>query len=386
MTSPHHPFRLADLRRVGAVALVGLLTACGADSTSAPTPDDVAKAVAAFTQMSDSIVKSGGDTGIASAYASLGDALRKGRRVSPVTITVDGVATPFMATAQLSVPTPTVPALASPLAPLAPLTLRSFVAWQASDPRRIVQVSSASDGDSIRAYVSPTDVPFNTSSASFIYFDGKGGAWFGTSGTQHVSAVTSETLCLGASPNDPIILIYPGPPRCTNADFTVDFNARAEPSVFLAAKNPATGTHTFSMGAQPVAGVRLEFAGAQPPQPPVILPPRAPLTASLSVKVDTIATLTLTVTNPATVPAPVLFTSGQRTDFSIYEPGNGVRIWSSSMGVLFTQVVSTDTIPPKGERVYTAYWQPTKKGLFTAAASLTSRSHIADAKTVFGVQ
>jgi hypothetical protein len=376
--TPSRIIATAHARRgLAAIACV-LAYACGSDSASAPQDDDAVRAANVFTQLSDSIVRSGGDTSIAGAYASLGDAIRKGFRVSPVTITVDGIPTQFLATAQLNIVNP---ACEICIAILAPKVLRTLVAWQPADPRRVVQVASEADGDSIRAYLNPTFAPYPGRSASLVYFDGKGGTWFGTSGTQHVGIVTSETACASSA----IIQIFPAPPTCTNADFTVDFTAKAEPSTFLAPRNPATGTHTFAMAAQAVAGVRLATNASLPPGPPITLPPRAPLSSTLGVKVDSMATLTLTITNDGNTAAPVLFTSGQHSDFSVYDGATGERVWNSSMGVFFTQVVSTDTIPPKGQRAFTAYWVPTRKGPLTATGSLVSRSHIADAKVQFTV-
>ena len=366
-------------RRVLAAAACLLAYACGSDSASAPQNDDAARAANVFTQMSDSIVRSGGDISIAGAYASLGDAIRKGFRVSPVTIVVDGAPLSFMATAQSMTVLPPCPAAYCTLSLPAPM--RSFVAWLPSDPRRVVQVTSLTDMDSIGAYLNPTFAPVASRMASLVYFDGKGGIYFGTRGTQRFSMTTSGTSCASLA----IGPTLPPPPMCGNADFTIDFTAKAEPSAFLAGKNPATGSHTFAMASQSVAGVSLVITASLPPGPPITVPPRAPLPSTLGVKVDSIATLTFTVTNPGSAPEPVLFTSGQHSDFSVYDSATGERVWNSSMGMLFTQAVSTDTIPTKAQRVFTAYWVPTRKGNYTATASLVSRSHVADAKAQFSV-
>ncbi len=383
MTSHNIGIRLVGLRRITAAVACALAAACGADSSSAPQNDAAARAATVFTQLADSIVKSGGDSGMAGAYASLGDALRRGGRVSPVTISVDGVPASYVATAQVNENGSVCPAcmIAQPL-----FALRSFIAWQASDPRRVVQVSSASNADPIRAYITPSFTSFTGASASLVFFDGKGGLFFGTSGSQQFAIATSDSVCAGAGPSTPIIMIYPALPQCTNARFTIDFNGTAEPSSFLASKNNATGSHTFAMASQAVAGVRLEASDSIfIPPPPIVTPPRAPLSSTLGVKVDSLATLTLTVTNDGSTSVPVLFMSGQHSDFSVYDGATGERVWNSSMGILFTQLVSTDTIPAKGQRVFTAYWVPTKKGTFTATGSLVSRSHQADAKVQFTV-
>ena len=110
------------------------------------------------------------------------------------------------------------------------------------------------------------------------------------------------------------------------------------------------------------------------------------LGATLGVKVDSIATLTLTVSNDGNTAQPMPFNSGKHIDFSVYDNATGVRVWNSSMGILLTQLESVDTIPPRAERVFTAYWLPAKKGSFTATASLVSASHAAEAKTTFTVR
>lgn len=370
--------RPADRRRVAALVACGLSYACGADGASAPQNDDAARAANVFRQLSDSIAKAGGDTSIAGAYASLGDAIRKGFRVSPVTIVVDGAPLTFMATAQALTVIPPCPEYCTLSLP-APL--RTFVAWLPSDPRRVLQVSSLTDLDTIRAYVSPTIAPFPGRAASLVYFDGTGGTFFGTSGTQRFFVTTSDTPCVSLLS----VQIFPPPPTCANADFRIDFSAKAEPSTFLAGKNTATGSHTFAMTTQAVAGVSLVVTAALPPVPPITVLPRAMLGATLGVKVDSIATLTLTVSNDGNIPQEVRFNSGQHSDFSVYDNTTGARVWNSSMGILFTQIVSVDTVPAKAQRVFTAYWVPARKGTFTAAASLVSASHSADAKATFTV-
>ena len=367
-----------ELRRALPALACLLAYACSADTASAPQSDDAVRAANVFTQMSDSIVRSGGDTSIAGAYASLGEAIRKGLRVSPVTIVVDGAPLAFMATAQSMT---VIPPCTGYCTLTMPAPLRSFVAWLPSDPRRVVQVTSVTDLESIGAYLNPTFAPAASPMASLIYFDGRGGTYFGTSGTQHFSMTPTETPCASLA----IVQIFPPPPTCTKADFTIDFSAKAEPSAFLAGKNPATGAHTFAMSPHPVTGVSIIMTAALPPGPPIGVPPRAPLPSTLGIKVDSIATMTLTITNPGNTAESVLFTSGQHSDFSVYDGATGERVWNSSMGVLFTQAVSTDTIPARAQRIFTAYWAPAKKGSFTATGSLVSRSHAADAKAQFTV-
>src|SRR5205814_5651767 len=138
---------------LGAVSLA--VVACGGDSSVTPAQDDAARAVNTFTHLADSVTRAGGDSSLGSAYASLAEAIRQGGRISPVAITVDGVATTFLATALRTEVAVTCSNQPCPLHVTA-FTLRTLIAWQQDDPRRVVQLSSESDGDPIRAYIFPT--------------------------------------------------------------------------------------------------------------------------------------------------------------------------------------------------------------------------------------
>jgi len=134
------------------------------------------------------------------------------------------------------------------------------------------------------------------------------------------------------------------------------------------------------MVAQPVLGARFELTAALPPFPPIVVTPSVSLPATLSAKIDSLVTLTLTVSNPASTPAQVAFNSGQHYDFTISDALNGALLWRWSLGMGFTQMLSTQTIPANGTLVYTAQWKPTQKGNLIATGSLVSLSHRADAK------
>ena len=379
MTRPHRTIAAAGFRRITTSYFACCLVyVCGAGSASGPlSGDDAAKAANVFTQLADSIKRPDGDSSIARAYGSLADALRTGFRTSPVMITVDGVATPFIATARQDI----YPQSCFLCAASSAGVLRSFNAWQVSDPKVVVQVASEMSGDSIRSFLSPVAAPYSGRSAVMVFFDGKGGAYFGTTGIQHATVYATNVTCASGA----VIQIFPAPPACTNAEFAVDFTATAEPSTFLATRNPATGTHTFAMGTQNILGVALATTTTTRPVPPINLPPRAPLPATLAITVDSVVTLTLTVSNPGSAPAAVLFGSGLHADFTIYDASTSQRVWQWSADRMFMQVVSADTVPAKGQLVYSAQWQPTKKGTFTAVGTLVSRSHVADAKVPFVV-
>lgn len=367
----------------GAACLL-VTIACGSDTSTTPTQDDAARAVNVFTQLADSVARAGGDSTVGGTYASLAEAVRQGGRISPIVITVDDVPTAFFATA---LQTETNLACTSPICSAVKrvFTLRTLIAWQQNDPRRLVQLSSEADTDPIRAYLFPVLVPFAGNSASFTFLDGKGGAYFGTSGTQKFDATKSAVPCTVATAGKPTIAIFPAPPRCTQADFIITFSAKAEPSSFLTGRNNATGSHTFSMSAQPVVGARFELVAAVPPFPPIVVTPNVSLPATLTAKVDSLMTLTLTVSNPSSVPAMIHFNSGQHYDFTISDASNGALLWRWGMGMFFTQVLSTETIPANGKLVYTAEWKPASKGSYVGTGSLVSVSHRADAKVAVSV-
>lgn len=374
------PFFSAAL--VGAFCM-GALTACHANEPTPPVQSDAARAVDAFAHLADSVSRSG-DPGTGSAYASLAEAVRQGGRISPVIITLDGIAVPFLATAQQTEVTlgGCVGVVCLPSA--ATLTLRSLVAWQQDDPRRVVQLSSESNADSIRAVPMTTALPVPARSASLLFLDGRGGTYTGTSGTQSIGVTTSDTPCL-PSGNAPIPAIFPAPPRCTQAAFAVSFNATAEASSMMVQKNTATGRHTFSMTSQPVLGARVQMTALLAPVPPIVLSPPGALSANLAATVDSGVTLTLTVRNTSSTAAQVSFASGQHADFTVTDANTGAVVWRWGIGMMFTQVASTETVPPNGVLVYSGRWTPAQKGKFVATGRLVSVSHHAIASVPFNV-
>ncbi len=361
-----------------ALASLTMGAACRSGSVTSPSSDDAALV---FSRLADSVSRAGGDSSTSGAYAALAEALRAGGRVSPITITVDGTPTLFLGTAQLSriqVITNVCAAGAScPSSSNVP-PLRTLIAWQRDDPRRVIQLSSGSDAEPISAYLYPTFAPLPFPAALFVYLDGKGGSYFGSSGSQAVSVKTSETAC--DIQGKPFPAIPPAPPKCTLADFTVRFDAKAEPSSFLVHKNTATGSHIFSMSSQAVRGTAYDITASQPILPPIKVQPSAALPAVLTAKVDSVVTLTLTVTNPSVTPVDVVFASGQRYDFAILSAATGAEVWRWSVGRAFTMAFGQHTLPANGTIVFIDTWKPTVKGNLVAVGSLVSASHRAEGK------
>ena len=371
-------FTARVLRATLALAMLTIGSACSSDSVTSPSSDDAALV---FARLADSVSRSGGDSSTSNAYAALAEVLRGGGRISPITITIDGTPTVFFATAQLSriqvIANICAAGVTCPTPPSVP-PLRTLVAWQKDDPRRVIQLSSGSDAEPISAYLYPTFAPLPFPAAFFVYLDGMGGAYFGSSGSQAVAVKTSSTACDVVSKLT--IAIPPAPPKCTLADFTVRFDSKAEPSSFLARKNSATGSHIFSMSAQAVLGTVYDIIASQPILPPIKVQPTVALPAVLTAKVDSVVTLTLTVTNPSATPADVVFSSGQRYDFAIVSAATGAEVWRWSVGRGFTMAFGQQTLPANGTIVFVDTWKPTVKGNLVAVGSLVSASHRAEGK------
>src|SRR6185436_4520996 len=148
-----------------------------------------------------------------------------------------------------------------------------------------------------------------------------------------------------ATANTPTIAIYPAPPVCTNADFTIALNAKAEASQFLAKDNAATGSHTIAMASQPVLGAQIQFTKIVTVGPPIVIKPTAALPSTLTIKMDSVVNFTFTVSNPASMPVQVNYNSGQHNDFYVTDLTTGEVVWRESASRLYLQVTGTQTIP-----------------------------------------
>jgi hypothetical protein len=353
-----------------------------------PPMYDARSIVAAFTHLADSVAETpGADADLGNAYRSLAQAVQQGGRVGAVTIVIDGVPTVFLATAQQT-ELANSPCGATPgcLALGASIVQRSFLAWQQDNPKRIVQLTSKTDRDSVYAQIHPSFAAPGFPTALLVFMDGAGGTFFGTSGTQQIAITTSTAACpvLGAD----LILHTPGytPPVCTNATFDVRFAAKAEPSSFLVGRNTATGSHTLSMTAPLVPGPRLQFSAGLPPTPPITITPAVTLPAVATATVNSVVTLTLTVTNTANTPAVVSFSSGQHYDFQIFDAATGANVYTWSADKLFAALFGTESIGPNMAVTYAITWRPTMNGSFVAQGTLVSQSHRATATAAFVVK
>jgi hypothetical protein len=273
--------------------------------------------------------------------------------------------------------------------------LRSVVAWQKSDPRRVVQLSAPAGSTGLGpAAIGPAPGNF-LDVASLTYFDGTGGVYVATGGTQQIGEpVTSDTPC-NSTRLPPGAVSAPELARCTRAELTASFDGTVAPPPFVVRGNTASGTHTIAMASQPVHGARLVLSSMLvgcfgcDGYPPTVLPPvnlrggalRATLTASATAS---LVTLELRVTNPQTEPVTMQFSSGQQYDFRVRRI-DGSTVWLWSADKLFTAALGSRTLAAGETAVFTGTWTPTEKGTFVADGRLTSTSHQAAAAVVLTV-
>ncbi len=391
--------RFDQTRRLAPLAALLFAAACSSYDLLPAAPDlvDAARAAASFDHIADSVQSSGGaaNADLAASYGALAGAVRNGGRLSPVTITIDGVPTSFIATAQLTESSfsPCSGQICAALAPsvVRPVVTRSLIAWQKDDPRRVVQLTAAADSLKIGAQLFPSFAAPFVPTALLVYLDGKGGTWFGTSGTQKMTSAASEAPCTTLAGSRPVIAIVPSV-RCTLAEFTIAFNGIAEPSRFIVANNTATGIHSLAMAAQPVSGVRLQYttppcspSACLPgggPLPPIDVKPTTMLPSTLTATQDASGTVTFTftVTNTLASPANVGFATSQQVELVAADPATGAVVWSSSAAALFAQAMTSRTIAAGGSASFTESWKPAVKGTYTVSALLTSYTHRASAR------
>jgi hypothetical protein len=380
---------LSSARRIATLGVAALGAACASDSTGPQPHDDAALAAQTFTDMADSVTRNGGDPQVGDAYGNIATILRMGGRVTPVTISIDGAATPFVATAT-SVETKFA-SCTLPTCSDVPQSVvqRTLIAWVKDDPTRIVQLTSTSDDEPIGSIPDPTLLASWAPTASLLYMDGAGGTYAGTSGTQAFAVTKLDTAC--PLPPDTVryVMIYTMP-HCVLADVAVRFSVSAAPTTIVLANNSATGTHTVAMSEQTVAGTHHEFivapcdtgcvvAPGPGVPPPVSLRPSTELPSTLSATVGAGVTLTFTVRNPADTAIAVSFPSGQRYDFVVTDSTTGRDVWRWSASRTFVQSAQSEPIPAGGSLTYTESWTPAATGKYLAHGQLASTSQRADA-------
>jgi hypothetical protein len=389
--------RIAALAsRVAVAAAAALFSACG-DSTApldSGTDADAARAALTFAQLADSVARNGGEADVGAAYAGIAAIVRAGGHITPIVLTIDGTASTFIAAASTFETTINdCPKDARCFAPPMTFTVRNLIAWDRDNPKRLVQLSSASNDEQIGAILDPSPLALYARMASLIYMDGVGGTYIGTSGTQKFEVLRSATPCPEQADSGRIAYLRPKG-ACTLAYHAVSFSGKVEPSPFQLTSTVAKGAHTIAMSTQTVAGtlrtetidnVPCDTACTKPidslPQPPVIVRPSNELPAKLSAVVNGDVTLTFTVKNPSADPVKVVYPSGQKYDFVVADSGTGKVVWTWSANRSFVQALGEETIPGGGSVTFQEKWTPPKRGLYLARALLTSTSHRSEAYT-----
>jgi len=380
------------------IHLAALITGAAfiAGCHSEPTaPDDRSAAMNAaqtLLHLADSLSINGGSAGEIGAYRGLAFLLTGTGRMSTVTISVDGTPSEFLATAQeiqFGGCPPTT--LCESFAPT-PAPDHAVIAWQKSDPRRMVQFFM--HGFDVVA-LSAGDTATVVSVPSLLYFDGSGSLYSGSTTSRSLAVTPSDTPCTttGTSTTIEPGAVYSSPLPCTQAEFTVAFDGTAQPLppvAYFASDstvvpgNDAAPSHHIAMASQQVHGSHLQFAlscagcvdSTQPPgsTPPVTVPWRDSLPATLTTTVGSDVTFTFTVTNASDSTKTLRFNDSQQFDIRVWDANNTLA-WRWSAGQAFAQIVTSRTLAPHESVKYVEHWTPPSAGSYHAMAYLTSSSH-----------
>ena len=260
-----------------------------------------------------------------------------------------------------------------------------MIAWQKSNPRRVVQLFAP--GAHAYALDSATIVATGTTATTgtlvqlpptVLFIDGDGALYGGVSTAQDISVTPSTTPC---STSDANLAVTRVNFTCTQADFTVAFDATtslnplvglfAHDSVAATASTAAAPSHHLVMASQPVRGAHLEvpiMCGACSPgqpgaPPPVTVPQRDSLTATLSAAVGSDLTFTFTVKNTRSTSVDVHFNDGQQYDFRVWND-KGVLVWHWAADKGFTEALVTRTLAPGESVSYVEHWTPPAAGQY----------------------
>jgi hypothetical protein len=374
------------LRTIAAASMTALLAACSSSTEPRIDPEALASA-AALDHIADSLFSAGVDGAVSSAYHDLANVVRSGAGVGSVVISVDGTPAEYFATAQSFDQNYCPPNAVCAMLYRPPLN--SFVAWQKSNPRRVVQLIT--DGTSQTDIIYPA-YP-HPDRASLIYLDGAGGVFFGIPSTRGVTVAPTGEEC--AAPTAPPEASYVFPPvSCRRAEFTVSFTGTVQ-SMQVVRGNTATGTHTIDMAQTTVPGTLLAAApgcttcslDAPPMRPPIsIMGNSTQLLPGLRAAANgRDVTLTFTVTNTSAAPVQLQFNSGQQYDFVVRSATTGSIVWQWSADKGFITALTSRTLASGESAVYMEHFAAPAAGVYNAQAMLTSSSHRAGAATAFSV-
>lgn len=383
--------RFATLAAAAALAL----PACHSEPTG---PDGVSAAVdaaATLLHLADSLSTHGGTPTEVAAYRGLASMLVGTGRLSSVTISVDGEASEYLATAQEIQFGGCPPGAMCAAIWAGPDPDRSMIAWQKSNPRRVVQLFAP--GAHVYALDSGATATMMKLPPTVMYMDGSGALYGGNATSQAISVTTGTTPCPASGSNVTVVRV--GNVTCTQADFSVAFDATTSlvplpplvldsATVTATTAAPAAPSHRVTMTQQAVRGAHLDApatcapCGPGEPWTPPVAPHRDSLVATLTATVGSDVTFTFTVKNAMTTSATMRFNDGQEYDIRVVNDRN-VQVWRWGADKAFAQVVGTRTLGPGESVSWVEHWSPPAAGSYRAMAYLTSFSHAAVATTTF---
>lgn len=367
------------IRLAALVAGTALVAGCHSEPTAPQERQAAQDAAQQLLHIADSLSVNGGNASEVGAYRGLAALLVGTGRMSSVTISVDGVASEYLATAQEIGLNGCPPGAICTMMLRAPI--RSVVAWEKSNPRRAVQLFTADFSGESWAGGPQTG-------GSMVLLDGAGAMYGGASASHSVNVMLGTTPC---DPPDANRLAIYAPVPCTKAEFNVAFDGtltlipleqrfRQDSG---ATTSDAAPSHRVTMSSQQVHGTHVELQGlcidscANPPgtTPPMATPWRDSLQATLTTTTGSDVTFTFTVKNTkADSVATVRFNDAQQFDIRVWD-ANEALVWRWGADQAFAQTVTTRTLAPGESATYVAHWSPPKTGSYHAMAYLTSSTH-----------
>jgi hypothetical protein len=380
------------LRTIAAATAFALLAGCSSSTEPRVDPELLASA-ATLDRIADSLVTAGVDGAVSSAYHELARVVRSGADVTSVTISVDGSPAEYFATAQGFGSIYCPPGTFCEAFDRAPLN--SMVAWQRSDPRRVVQLTAEVEIIYVSAGSTgaPSATPSFANRSTLTFLDGAGGIFVGLGPAQSITVGPAGEPCV--APSAPPEASYLLPPiSCSRANFTVSFSGTVLPSPIALRKNTATGAHAISMLSTGLSGSILSVmpCGSCSLDAPPLRPPVS-IMANSSVLQPTLratpsgrdVTLEFTVKNVSSAPVQLEFSSGQQYDF-IVRSSNGPVVWVWSADKQFLQSLGSRTLAAGESVTYSERFTVPATGGYNVQALLTSSSHRAAAIGGFGVE
>lgn len=388
-------FRVAAL----AAAATFAFSACHSEPTGPDGPMAASDAAATLLHLADSLSTHGGTPTEVAAYRGLASLLVGTGRISSVTISVDGQASEYLATAQEIQFGGCPPGMYCSTISAGLLPDRSFIAWQKSNPRRVVQLFAP--GEHLYALDGGVTSSVMQRAPTVMFMDGSGALYGGFAASQSITVTTSATPC---TPPDPNVAVLRTTFTCTQADFAVAFDASTHlipldgpgapgPIVSTAATTNTTGApgHHVTMASQTVRGAHVIMpltcapcGPAGPWTPPVATPGRDSLVATLTATIGSDVTFTFTVKNTTATSTTMQFNDGQQYDIRVWNDKD-VLVWRWAADKAFPQVVGTRTLAPGESVSWVEHWARPAAGSYRALAYLTSSSHGASSYITFPV-